>query len=96
MLCVCLGFYLIANLLDGLHPEVLHCDPFGIFADPPPLWDLVDPKRFPPFSAAGQTAALHNGLHLGTGHTPREKATLQPTGEQIALRQDPNYSADVL
>lgn len=70
MNAVCLGFHLVANLLDSLHPEVLHRDPFGIFADPPPLWDLVDPERLPPFPAAGQTAALHNGLHLDTGHTP--------------------------
>lgn len=76
LLCsVCLGLNLVADLLDGLHSEVLHCHPFGIFADPPPLRDLVDPERLPPFTAAGQTAALHDGLHLDTGHTHREKPT---------------------
>lgn len=78
--CVCLGFHLVANLLDGLHPEVLHRDPFGIFADPPPLWDLVDPEGLPPFPAAGQTAALHNGLHLDTGHTPEKSPLNIPQG----------------
>lgn len=73
---VCLCFHLVANLFDSLHPKVLHRDPFRIFADPPPLWDLVDPERLSPLPATRQTAALHNGLHLGTGHTPRGKKTL--------------------
>lgn len=64
--------HLIADLLDSLHAEVLHGDPFGVFADPPPLWDLVDSERLTPLPAAGQTAALYDGLHLDPSHTQRE------------------------
>lgn len=91
-----LACHLVANLLDGLHSKVLHRDPFGIFADPPPLRDLVDPERLPPLPAAGQTAALHNGLHLRTGHTPRVKRPLYIPQERQTLTSQRMGSGDWL
>ena len=55
---------LVADLFDRLHAEILHGDPFRIFADPPPLRDLIDSQRLPPLPTAGQTTALHYRLHL--------------------------------
>ena len=68
---VCVRGDLVADLLDGLQAQVVHGEPSGVFADPPPLGDLVDLQRLPPLAAAGQAAALHDGLHLHTGEGVR-------------------------
>lgn len=60
---------LVADLLDSLHAEVFHGDLFGVFADPPPLGDLIDSERLPPLPTAGQTTTLDDGLHLDIGDT---------------------------
>lgn len=55
---------LVADLFDGLHAQVFNGDPFGVFADPPPLRDLIDSERLPPLPTTGQTTTLHYGLNL--------------------------------
>lgn len=70
ILCV---WDLIADLFDGLHAEVFDGDAFGVFADPPPLGDLIDSERLPSLPTAGQTTALHYRLHLETQTGVRQR-----------------------
>ncbi|TNN64296.1 hypothetical protein EYF80_025547 [Liparis tanakae] len=62
--------------------QVLHGDPLGVFADPPPLGDLVDPERLPPLPTAGETTALHDGAHLGQEAGGREEISLQLSSQE--------------
>ncbi len=80
--CVCVCTDLITDLFDSLHAEVFHSDPFGVFADPSPLRDLIDSERLPPLPTAGQAAALHYGLHLKTGERGRQVKQTGETGTE--------------